>query len=58
MDSGKSLHPHRWRAGSIIMPRSNETAEKNNRNNEWEVWRRVMVGGRVDVATSLCKWTD
>ena len=53
MDSGKSLHPHRWRAGSIIMPRSNETAEKNNRNNEWEVWRRVMVGGRVDVADIL-----
>ena len=53
MDGGKSLHPHRKRAAVNITPRSNETAEKNNRDHEWEVWRRVMSGRRVDVTDIL-----
>ena len=37
---------------SIQTPRSNATAEKTNRNHEWEVQRRVMVGGSVVIMDS------
>jgi hypothetical protein len=53
VDGGKSPHPHRWRAAVNITPRSNAMAEKTNRDHEWEVWRRVMRGIRVDVTDIL-----